>query len=84
MGWNEVHFEKTISLVSGLPPEPRYYFVHTFHAVSYTPEIVLGTATYGYPFACALHRENIMGVQFHPEKSHVYGLKLLQNFAKGS
>jgi glutamine amidotransferase len=60
--------------------EPRYYFVHSYHAQLDSPDDELLYAEYGYPFTAAVEKDNILGVQFHPEKSHKFGMKLLFNF----
>ncbi|MBS1557219.1 MAG: imidazole glycerol phosphate synthase subunit HisH [Bacteroidetes bacterium] len=81
MGWADVTPAKQSRLVEGIK-EPRFYFVHSYHArLSDSNDAVL-TATYGYTFAAAVERNNILGVQFHPEKSHQFGMKLLSNFVK--
>lgn len=64
-----------------MPEEPRFYFAHSYHFSFDSPEYVTGTAEYGYDFVCAFRKDNIYGVQFHPEKSHKYGMKLIANFA---
>lgn len=81
MGWSDVHFVQQQPLLNGISPEPRYYFVHSYHVTCKDPANVLGTCDYGYTFDCAIVKDNIMGVQFHPEKSHRYGMELLNNFA---
>jgi imidazole glycerol-phosphate synthase subunit HisH len=81
MGWNEVCPAKESLLVSGLDALPRFYFVHSYHLVCREKEDVLMTADYGYKFVAAVERGNIVGVQFHPEKSHKFGLQLLRNFS---
>jgi glutamine amidotransferase len=82
MGWNEVSVAKPHSLVNGLPPQPRFYFVHSYHVVCAVPDDVLLQATYGIPFTAAFAHSNVLGVQFHPEKSHKFGMALLQAFAR--
>ena len=82
MGWNSVAAAKDSPLFKGMYPDPRFYFVHSFHAVCYNAQDVLATSHYGYDFVSAFQRGNIMGVQFHPEKSHKYGMRLLNNFAE--
>ena len=79
MGWTDVTFNRH-SVISEELVEPRFYFVHSYHVVLDNADDVLMFADYGYPFAAALQHDNIMGVQFHPEKSHKYGMKLLSNF----
>ena len=81
IGWNEVRFRKRSALTADLPEACPFYFVHSFAPVVPSEDDVLGTAEYGEPFVCAVEREPLYGVQFHPEKSSVHGLKLLENFA---
>jgi glutamine amidotransferase len=83
MGWDYV--EPAVMgepLLEGLPQNQRYYFVHSYHAVCDSEENALLRCDYGYSFAAAVRKGNIYGVQFHPEKSHRYGMALLQNFAR--
>ena len=82
MGWDVVEFKQQSPLLEGLTGRQRYYFVHSYHAVCDSSEYVLMTCDYGYEFACAVVRDNIYGVQFHPEKSHDFGMALLENFEK--
>lgn len=81
MGWLDVRAGKASRLTADLPPEPRFYFTHSFHIVCFDPSDRLLTADYGYEFTAAVERGNVFGTQFHPEKSHKYGMKLLANFA---
>lgn len=80
MGWNTVHPMKTNSIFRGLEDNPRFYFVHSFYVDCHDSNDVLGITNYGHDFASAIEKENIFGVQFHPEKSHRFGMKLLKNF----
>lgn len=80
MGWRSVTTKRTSSLIEGLPPEPRFYFVHSYHAVIKSDAVVL-EASYGCVFTAAFQLGNIYGVQFHPEKSHSFGQQILKNFA---
>jgi len=82
MGWNDVHYKKDSKLTEDFSADPRYYFVHSYHVQCNQEADVLGTTTYGYEFVAAFQHENIYGVQFHPEKSHKYGMELLRNFNK--
>ena len=82
MGWNEVSFPNTHYLAEGLV-DPRYYFVHTYRVKCESPDNVLCTTTYGETFHSGICKDNIMGVQFHPEKSHAFGMRLLENFCNG-
>jgi imidazole glycerol-phosphate synthase subunit HisH len=81
MGWNTVRPRPGHPLFVGLEHKARFYFVHSFHAVC-APESVLCATDYGYEFASGLVRDNVCGVQFHPEKSHKYGFALLKNFVE--
>jgi glutamine amidotransferase len=65
-----------------LPSEPRFYFVHTYHFLFENKEEISATSRYSYDFACAFQKENIFGTQFHPEKSHMFGMKVIENFNK--
>jgi glutamine amidotransferase len=82
MGWNEVSFPN-IHFLSNQLIDPRYYFVHTYRVKCESPENVLCTTTYGETFHSGIYKDNIMGVQFHPEKSHAFGMRLLENFCNG-
>lgn len=80
MGWNDVMVGDHRPLFVGLD-RPRFYFLHSYYADPADPGHRAAGAAYGFDFACALHRDNVWGVQFHPEKSHHYGAALLKNFA---
>src|SRR3954453_1266272 len=80
IGWEPVRWERESRLTDGIPSETPFYFVHSF-APQPRGEDLLGSAAYGARFACAAARENVFGVQFHPEKSSAAGLRLLANFA---
>ncbi len=82
MGWNLVAQAKASRLFAGMPDEPRFYFVHSYHCVCDQARDLITETNYGYRFASSIERENIFGVQFHPEKSHKFGMKLLENFAQ--
>lgn len=82
MGWNAVELKKTSRLFSDMYDQPRFYFVHSYHLVCDNDEDVLCTTHHGCEFTSAIEKENIFGVQFHPEKSHKYGIRLLKNFAE--
>ena len=81
MGWNYVFSKKESQLTSDLPEEPRFYFVHSYFVQCENEEHVLTTTPYGSDFHSIIQRDNVYGAQFHPEKSHKYGMKLLENFA---
>jgi imidazole glycerol-phosphate synthase subunit HisH len=80
MGWNRVHQAEPHALWTGIEDDARFYFVHSYFVEAGTPELVAGFSVYGFPFTCAVARDNIFAVQFHPEKSHISGLRLLANF----
>jgi imidazole glycerol-phosphate synthase subunit HisH len=80
MGWNDVRPTATDGLFHGIA-DPRYYFLHSYCVVAREPTEVLATANYGGDFTAALRMRNIVGTQFHPEKSHHSGVELLRNFA---
>ena len=82
MGWNTVKIKREGILFKDMPPDPRFYFVHAFHVVSHAPEDVLATTEYGYDFVSAIQHENVMAAQFHPEKSHKFGMRLYKNFVE--
>jgi imidazole glycerol-phosphate synthase subunit HisH len=81
MGWNRVSMCRRHPLLAGLPDQSRFYFVHSYHVVCNDSNDVVAETTHGYSFTSFFARDNIMGVQFHPEKSHKYGLALLRNWA---
>jgi glutamine amidotransferase len=80
IGWSPVRWERESPLTAGIESETPFYFVHSFAPRPAAGEL-LGTAAYGARFACAAERDNVFGVQFHPEKSSAAGLRLLSNFA---
>ena len=82
MGWTDVKRSKDSALINNLGDQPRFYFVHSYHVSPDHPEDELLSAHYGYDFTAAINRDNIFGVQFHPEKSHKYGMKILENFSR--
>ncbi|HEU4738716.1 MAG TPA: imidazole glycerol phosphate synthase subunit HisH [Solirubrobacterales bacterium] len=80
IGWSPVRWARDSRLAEGIPSETPFYFVHSF-APEPSEDELLGSAEYGTRFACAAERDNVFGVQFHPEKSSAAGLRLLSNFA---
>jgi glutamine amidotransferase len=80
-GWQVVTPIRPSPLLDSDADELRFYFAHAYHLVCHDPGDVAATATYGYEFAAAVHRGNILGTQFHPEKSHVFGLEVYRRFA---
>ena len=81
MGWNRM-FTKEHPLFEGLDDEHYLYFVHSFHAVVKDEKNEIGKTVYGYEFSSAIAKENVLGIQPHPEKSHKNGLKIIENFTK--
>lgn len=81
MGWNRVHQSRPHAVWDGVPDDSWFYFVHSYHAAPVNSEHVLGESDYTHRFAAAVARDNIVGFQFHPEKSQAVGLRLLANFA---
>ncbi len=82
MGWNEVAQARPHALWSQIPDGSRFYFVHSYYPAPGDASLTAGTAVYGKPFTCAVARDNIFAVQFHPEKSQSAGLQLLSNFVR--
>jgi glutamine amidotransferase len=80
MGWNEVAQARPHALWQGIPDKTRFYFVHSYYPAPRDPALIAATCEYGEPFTCAVARDNIFAVQFHPEKSQSAGLQLLSNF----
>lgn len=81
MGWNEIRQVKQCSLLDNFEAGVSFYFLHSYYVVC-DDEFEIITATYGAEFCCGVAKNNIFGVQFHPEKGHSYGKKLLLNFSK--
>jgi glutamine amidotransferase len=81
MGWNDVKPLSPNPLFSGLQADARFYFLHSYFMRCDRREDVVAICNYGSDFACAVQSSNIYGVQFHPEKSHRFGDRLLRNFA---
>ena len=82
MGWNQVEQARPHALWTGIADGSRFYFVHSYYPAPRDAEVTAGTAVYGRPFTCAVARDNIFAVQFHPEKSQSSGLQLLSNFVR--
>lgn len=82
MGWNDVQPLDTRSLFQEMEADVRFYFLHSYYFAPNDTADVLAETDYGARFACAVHKRNIYGVQFHPEKSHGWGIQLLKNFAR--
>lgn len=82
MGWNDVAPTRAAKLFAGLENNARFYFLHSFYFECQDQVDALAVSTYGGDFACAVNTGNIYGVQFHPEKSHHFGMQLLKNFSE--
>jgi len=82
MGWNQVRQAKPHALWDGIASGERFYFVHSYYPAPADAGLVTGTCEYGVSFTCAISRDNIFAVQFHPEKSQAAGLRLLFNFVQ--
>lgn len=82
IGWNDLTFHKEHPVFVGLPSSPDFYFVHSFHAVPEDKSDLVATCDYGGIVTAAVSKENIVAVQFHPEKSQKLGFKLIQNFLR--
>ncbi|MGB6064240.1 MAG: imidazole glycerol phosphate synthase subunit HisH [Desulfomonilaceae bacterium] len=82
MGWNQVLFRKDVPIFRGIPDACHFYFVHSYYVLPDDSADVAGQTQYGITFTCAVARDNIFAVQFHPEKSQENGLKILANFAR--
>ena len=82
MGWNGMVAKSSALLFGNLPREARFYFAHSYHVLCNRQEDIAAVTVYGYQFVSAVERHNVFGVQFHPEKSHKFGLQLLENFGR--
>ncbi|MBU1183162.1 MAG: imidazole glycerol phosphate synthase subunit HisH [Proteobacteria bacterium] len=82
MGWNNIKPIKSIGLLEGLDHDARFYFLHSYYFQCQKNENILAVTDYDGEFACVVNSGNIFGVQFHPEKSHQWGIQLLKNFAE--
>jgi glutamine amidotransferase len=82
MGWNEVIQARKHALWEGIADRSRFYFVHSYYPAPREAALTAATCMYGAPFTCAVARDNIFAVQFHPEKSQSAGLQLLSNFVR--
>ena len=80
MGWNNVYVTNKSPIMHGISESDELYFVHSYHLECEAEEIIIGETDYCYRFVSAIQKDNIYGTQFHPEKSHDSGLKILKNF----
>jgi glutamine amidotransferase len=80
MGWNSLTFNRESKLMSGINSDCDYYFVHSYHFKPDTQESVIASCDYAGGFAAAIEQNNIVATQFHPEKSHNCGIKIIKNF----
>ena len=82
MGWNSIEPVNNCQLLSGFNPQSRFYFLHSYYFDCNCDENIISTTEYGITYASAVKKDNIYGIQFHPEKSHSNGTQLLHNFAR--
>ena len=82
MGWNQVHLRGDCPLMEGVPDGAAFYFVHSYYVEPADAGLIAGVTAYGVEFASLVARDNVFGVQFHPEKSSALGLQILQNFGR--
>jgi glutamine amidotransferase len=82
MGWNELMITQPSPLWNDLAEDARFYFAHSFHFQFDNDDMVTGKAKYGYEYPVAFRNKNLFATQFHPEKSHKFGMKVLENFSK--
>jgi len=81
MGWNHINAQRSGGILAGLEQDARFYFLHSYCFEAHRDQDVLARTDYGGAFASAVQRDHVHGVQFHPEKSHQWGIQLLRNFA---
>lgn len=82
MGWNTITVAKNNPLFEQDDNEKRFYFVHSYHVVCHNDEDILAKSFYGYSFTCSFSKNNIFATQFHPEKSHRFGIEMMKNFVE--
>jgi glutamine amidotransferase len=83
MGWSKLKIKRSSPLLDGLSAESRFYFVHSYHVVCDDTGDIVATAKHGIDFSAVINHGNVWGAQFHPEKSHRFGMGLLKNFLGG-
>lgn len=81
MGWNYISIKKTSPLINS-GTKKKFYFVHSYYVKCDQPQQVVATCNYGFDFDCMVQQDNIFGAQFHPEKSHKFGMEIFENFSK--
>jgi len=82
MGWNTIYIQRNTALLEQIPDNSRFYFVHSFHVQCRDRNNVTALTNYGYSYPSVIQKDNIHGVQFHPEKSHKQGIQILKNFVR--
>ncbi|MEN6497934.1 MAG: imidazole glycerol phosphate synthase subunit HisH [Thermoguttaceae bacterium] len=82
MGWNQLQIRHPAPILEDIPESTHFYFVHSYYVVPRDPEVIAVEAEYGKPFCAMVWRDNLFATQFHPEKSQVWGLRMLKNFAE--
>ena len=82
IGWNNIKLKKKSNLLKGISSNDLFYFLHSFHMLCFENKDVLSTSDYSYNFVSSVKKNNIYGTQFHPEKSHEQGFKIIENFVK--
>jgi len=82
MGWNKVLFDNDIKIFNDIEIDHRFYFVHSYHVTLKSKENIIGFTKYGTDFISSMQKDNVIGVQFHPEKSQKHGTKIFENFLK--
>ena len=83
VGWNKLKYKNSISLLSGLPKPKYYYFTHSYYVDCLEERDIVAKTSYGFDFVSMVCKENIVGTQFHPEKSHKEGFKIVERFCSG-
>lgn len=82
MGWNQIEIQKEDSLLKDIPDRSAFYFVHSYYVDPVNPDVITTLTDYGIKFTSIASRDNVWGIQFHPEKSSVLGLTILKNFGE--
>lgn len=82
MGWNSMKFEQESQFLSNIPDNSYFYFIHSYYPETQDDSWIIGKTDYGVSFPCIVGKGNLLAAQFHPEKSHRYGLKIIENFVR--